>query len=342
MTSLRLLPQNLVNQIAAGEVVERPASVVKELVENAIDAGAKRIEVQLQNGGKNLIRIIDDGKGMNADEMALAVQRHATSKLPDDDLVDIRFLGFRGEALPSIGSVARLSITSRQADADTAWHIKVEAGNVTGPSPAAGQKGTTLEVSDLFYATPARLKFMKADRSEYAACLDVVTRLAMAHADISFTLTEGTRQAFRLRATGRADLFASRLDRLSDLLGREFAQNACRVEREVPGLKLSGYVALPTLNKANSLSQYIFVNGRSVKDRQLFGVLRAAYSDYLVSNRYPVVALFIEVEPHLVDVNVHPAKTEVRFRDAAAVRSLLINGVRNALEGAGFKSSSTG
>lgn len=327
---IRILPSNLVNQIAAGEVVERPASVVKELVENAIDAGAKAIEVRLTDGGKGLISVTDDGKGMNPGELPLAVERHATSKLPDDNLFNISFLGFRGEALPSIASVARLTITSRTKDADSAWQICVEGGQKSEVRPAAHPQGTRIEVRDLFYATPARLKFLKASSSETAQCVDILNRIALANADIAFYLYDGEKKKISLPAC-HGDLFEARLERLSAVMGRDFATNSILINAERENVRITGYTSLPTLNKANSLSQFLFVNNRPVRDKLLLGAIKGAYQDVLASGRYPVCALFIDVEPKDVDVNVHPAKAEVRFYDGALVRGLLVGAIRNGL-----------
>ncbi len=338
--SLRVLPPGLVNRIAAGEVVERPASVVKELVENALDAGARRIEVSLRDGGRSLIAVVDDGAGMAPAELDLAVERHATSKLPDDDLVRIATLGFRGEALPSIGAVARLAITSRPPGADSAWTILVEGGTKRAPAPAAHPPGTRVEVRDLFYATPARLKFLKAPRTEALAALDCLKRLAMAWPEVAFTLLDDGRASLRL-APAQGELFAARLDRLGAVLGREFADNAVPVDAEREGIRLTGHAGLPTYSRANTLSQFLFVNGRPVRDRLLQGAVRGAYDDLVPNGRYPAVALFLEVPPELVDVNVHPAKAEVRFREAALVRGLLVSALRHALAGAGHRAATT-
>lgn len=337
---LRLLPPTLVNQIAAGEVVERPASAVKELVENAIDAGARHVDVTMVEGGKSLIVVQDDGCGMAPDDLALAVERHATSKLPADDLVEIDFLGFRGEALPSIGSVARLTLTSRTDGADSAWAVIVDAGVKSAPQPAAAPKGTRVEVRDLFYATPARLKFLKQARTETGHAEDMLRRLAMAHPGIGFTLSDGSRQLLRLNAA-QGDLFESRLNRLGAVLGRDFAGNALPIEADREGVRLTGLVGLPTYNRGNSQHQYLFVNGRPVKDRLLYGAVRGAYQDFLAHDRHAVVALYLEVPPREVDVNVHPAKAEVRFRESALIRGLIVSAIRRALTEAGHRASST-
>ncbi len=344
--TIRLLPPNLVNRIAAGEVVERPAAAVKELVENAIDAGAARIEVHLREGGRALIAVVDDGGGMRREELALAVERHATSKLPGDDLLDLRWLGFRGEALPSIGAVSRLTIVSRprgaeSARGETAWQINVEGGLKSPPAPAAHPIGTRVEVRDLFYATPARLKFLKGERAEQMACVDAVERLAMAHPNIAFqVLAESERRLLDLPAAA-GDLFEARLARLAAILGREFGANALKVEAEREGIRLSGYAAVPTYHRATAQHQYLFVNGRPVRDKLLYGAVRGAYQDFLARDRHPVVALFLDLPPSEVDVNVHPAKAEVRFRDAGLVRGLIVGALKHALAEAGHRASTT-
>jgi DNA mismatch repair protein MutL len=338
--AIRRLPETLVNRIAAGEVIERPAAAVKELVENAIDAGATRIDVALRDGGTSLIVVEDDGAGVSRDELTLAVERHATSKLPDDDLTAIRTLGFRGEALPSIGAVSRLSIISRAQDAAEAWRLEVEAGAVGQPRPAARQAGTQVTVRDLFFATPARLKFLKEPRTELAHAVDAVERLAMAHPHIAFSIAEDGRQTRRYPAAG-GDLFDARLERLSAILGKEFAANALKVEAARPGVRLLGHAGVPTYNRATSAQQYLFVNGRPVRDRLLAGAVRAAYQDFLARDRHPVVALFLEVDPALVDVNVHPAKAEVRFREQGLVRGLIVGALRRALAAAGHQAATT-
>ena len=340
MTTLRRLPETLVNRIAAGEVVERPASAVKELVENAIDAGAARIDVVARDGGRTLISVTDDGCGMTAEELTLAVERHATSKLPDDDLTSILTMGFRGEALPSIGAVGRLAITSRPAGADSAWRIAVEGGRVGAPEPAAHPPGTRVELRDLFYATPARLKFLRSERSEANQIADVLNRLAMARPDIGFSLSDGAREKFR-HAAETGDLFDARLARLARIMGRAFAENALALDAEREGARLTGYAGLPTLNRGNAQHQYLFVNGRPVRDRLLVGAVRGAYADFLARDRHPLVALFLEVDPREVDVNVHPAKAEVRFRDAGTVRGLIVGALRHALAEAGHRASTT-
>lgn len=338
--TLRRLPDNIVNQIAAGEVVERPASAVKELVENAIDAGAKKIDVTMREGGRSLISVSDDGCGMNADELALCFERHATSKLPGDDLVHIESLGFRGEAIPSIASVSRMSIASRARGADSAWRISVEGGEKSEIEPAAGGAGTRVEVRDLFYATPARLKFLKSERAEFGQALDVVRRLAMAWPDIAFSLSDDKRTALRVNAA-QGDMFEAWLDRLGAIMGRDFADNSVKIEATRDGVTLAGYAGLPTFSRGNAMMQFMFVNGRPVKDKLFVGAVRASYMDLLARNRHPLLALFLELPPDLVDVNVHPAKAEVRFRDAGNVRGLIIGALRNALSESGHRASST-
>ncbi|HEY7245113.1 MAG TPA: DNA mismatch repair endonuclease MutL [Xanthobacteraceae bacterium] len=338
--SVRQLSENVVNRIAAGEVVERPASVVKELVENALDAGATRIDVLTDGGGRRLIQVTDDGSGMTAADLALAVERHATSKLPEDDLLDIRTLGFRGEALPSIGAVARLSIATRHADEPHAWTIGVDGGKKSELKPAALGQGTKLEVRDLFFATPARLKFLRSDRSEGEAIREVVRRLAMSRPDVAVTLAGEERAPVTWSA--RLPGPAGRLARLADILGPEFRTNAVEVGGGSEKLAVAGFAALPTHSRANSLGQYLFVNGRPVRDKLLIGVVRAAYADYLPRDRHPVVALFISVDPREVDVNVHPAKAEVRFRDPSLVRSFLFRALQDALQREGRRATTTG
>ncbi len=328
--TIRILPDTLVNQIAAGEVIERPASVVKELAENAIDAGASSIEITLVDGGKSLISVVDNGKGMEEAELGLAVERHATSKLPDDDLFHISYLGFRGEALPSIASVARLSIISRRPGSENGWKIEVNGGVKQAPVPAAAAVGTRVEVRDLFYATPARLKFLKTAAGEVAQCVDIINRIALANPQISFYLYDGNKKKISLNAC-QGELFDARLKRLSDVMGREFGENSILINAERGNIRISGYVSLPTLNKANTLFQYLFVNNRPVRDKLLLGAIKGAYQGVLENGRYPLCALFFDVDPDYVDVNVHPAKAEVRFFDAASVRGLLVSAIRNAL-----------
>ncbi len=343
---IRRLSPETVNRIAAGEVVERPASAIKELVENALDAGGRNIEIQADGGGLSRILIADDGKGIPREELPLAIERHATSKLePDDagdvDLLRIHTLGFRGEALPSIGSVARLSITTRSRDETDAWAITVEGGETRplAPAPFPGPHGARVEVRDLFYATPARLKFMKSERSEAMAISEEIKRQAMAHEAVAFTLSLDGKVTLRLPAEHSGD--EGRLKRLSALLGRDFEANALLIDQERDGVRLSGYAGLPTYSRGNAAHQYLFVNGRPVKDRLLQGALRGAYADFLARDRHPAAVLFLDIDPLYVDVNVHPAKAEVRFRDPALVRGLIVGALRHALHAAGHRASTT-
>ena len=356
--AIRRLSEGTVNRIAAGEVVERPAAAIKELVENAMDAGATRIDIAASNGGADLLLVEDDGVGMSADDLRLAIERHATSKLPvtggEDDLSHIVTMGFRGEALPSIGAVARLTLASRMADGEAA-EIRVDGGRVEGPRPAAfrahGQHGTRAEVRELFYATPARLKFLKSTRSGDLAITDIVKRLAMARPDIGFALTLDGRKAIDLpaepdaasssEAVGHKNKLDGRLRRLARIMGRDFGDNAARVEAGREGVTLSGYAGLPTYNRANAAMQFLFVNGRPVRDKLLVGAVRGAYADFLARDRHPALALFLDCDPAFVDVNVHPAKTEVRFRDAGLVRGLIVGALKQALSGAGHRASTT-
>jgi DNA mismatch repair protein MutL len=344
---IRRLDEGTVNRIAAGEVVERPASAVKELIENALDAGATRIDISTASGGADLILVEDNGLGMSSAELELAVLRHATSKLPltregVDDLSHIETLGFRGEALPSIGAVARLVITSRTRTGE-ARAIRVEGGRMEAPAPvgflASGQSGTRVEVRELFFATPARLKFLKSARSEDLATTDVVKRLAMARPDVHFTLTMDGRRALDL--AGEGDLFGGRLRRLSRIIGREFAENAIPVEATRESVRLAGFAGLPTYNRASSQMQFLFVNGRPVRDRLLLGAVRGAYADFLARDRHPALALFVDCDAAFVDVNVHPAKAEVRFRDGGLVRGLIVSALKSALSTAAHRASTT-
>jgi len=344
---IRRLPPDVINRIAAGEVIERPAAAIKELIENALDANARRIAVQIEAGGLKRLTVSDDGCGMSEAELCLAIERHATSKLQPSasgavDLLNIHTMGFRGEALPSIASVSRMTITS-QADGAPACEISLQAGAVTGPRPAAftghGKTGTRIDVRDLFYATPARLKFMKSERAEAQAISDTVKRLAMAYPEVAFELENNGRRTLAYRAEEAGD--TGRLKRLGQIMGRAFHDNAIAIEAARDGIRLSGFAGLPTFNRGNAQQQYLFVNGRPVKDRMLNGVLRAAYQDFLARDRHPVAALFLELDPEQVDVNVHPAKTEVRFRDAGQVRGLIIGALRHALAAAGHRASTT-
>lgn len=340
---IRQLDDAAINRIAAGEVLERPASAVKELVENAIDAGAHRIEVVIADGGKTLIRVIDDGCGIAADDLPLAMSRHATSKIDGSDLLNIHSFGFRGEALPSLGAVGRLTITSRVPGAGAAM-IAVSGGDMSDVRPAALSQGTVVELRDMFYATPARLKFLRTDRAEAQAISDVVKRLAMAEPFVTFILRDTSggsdRTTFRADAeTG--DLFDALHGRLRSVIGRDFADNALPIDAERDGFHLTGYAALPTYSRGAAVAQFVFVNGRPVRDKMLLGALRAGYMDVLSRDRHPVAALFIDCDPTMVDVNVHPAKSEVRFRDAGTVRGLIVSGLRHAMAGAGHRASTT-
>ncbi len=335
---IRQLPEDLINRIAAGEVVERPASVVKELIENAIDAGASRIRVTTAGGGIALIRIEDDGMGMDEADLALSVERHATSKLPDDGLDDIRTLGFRGEALASIGSVAELRIATRQAEAATGLVLEVRHGVRGRPAPIAINRGTIVEVRDLFGRVPARRKFLKGERAEASAITDAVRRLAMANPHVQFGLEGADRTAVHWPAeAGDGALRA----RLAAVMGADFSDNAVPLATIRHGIVVTGLAGLPTYSRANSLSQYFFVNGRSVRDRVLVGAVRAAYADFVFRDRFPVIALFLAIDPAEVDVNVHPAKAELRFRDPGAVRGAVIRAIGEALAAAGFRAASS-
>ena len=338
---IRQLDEVAINQIAAGEVVERPASAVKELVENAIDAGSTRIDIEYRDGGKSLIRVTDNGCGIATEDLTLALSRHATSKLDGNDLLNIQSFGFRGEALPSLGAVGKLSIISRVPGAEGA-EINVHGGEMGPVKPAAITEGTRITLSDLFYATPARLKFMRTDRAEAQAISDVIKRLAMAEPSIAFSLRDlgAGRTVFRVQAE-QGDLFSALKGRLGEILGRDFVENAVAVDAERDGVRLTGYAALPTYSRGSSTAQYVFVNGRPVKDKLLLGAIRGAYADFLSRDRFPAVALFVDCDPTLVDVNVHPAKAEVRFREPGAVRGLMVSAVRHALAGAGHRASTT-
>lgn len=341
---IRQLDDSAINRIAAGEVVERPASAVKELVENAIDAGATRITVEIADGGKTLIRVTDDGCGMTPEDLPLALSRHATSKIDGSDLLNIHTFGFRGEALPSLGAVGRLTITSR-AGGHEAAQIRVSGGKLEPVKPAALRAGTIVELRDLFFATPARLKFMRTDRAEAQAISDTVKRLAMAEPSVGFTLRDVSgggegRVTFRADPLS-GDLFDALHGRLASVLGREFAENALKIDATREGIRLYGYAALPTYSRGAAVAQFLFVNTRPVKDKMLTGALRAAYFDFLSRDRHPAAALFIDCDPQLVDVNVHPAKSEVRFRDPGLARGLIVSSLRHALAEAGHRASTT-
>jgi DNA mismatch repair protein MutL len=331
---IRLLHETLINQIAAGEVIERPASVVKELVENAVDAGATRIEIATSGGGLTLIRVSDDGGGIPPDELELAVSRHCTSKLANG-IDDIRTLGFRGEALPSIGAVSRLSIRSRTGTSEPV-QISVEGGRVSPVRPAGANRGTTVEVRDLFYATPARLKFMKGERAEASAIADVVRRIAIAFPAVRFTLSGSDRTTLEFAPTNE------RLRRVAQVLGTDFPDNAVEIDAEREGVRLEGHISVPSFSRANALQQYVYVNGRPVRDKLIAGAIRGAFADVLARDRHAVTALFLSLDPALVDVNVHPAKADVRFRDPGLVRGLIVGSIKEALAAAGVRPATTG
>lgn len=332
---IRKLEPHLINQIAAGEVVERPASVVKELVENALDAKATQITVQLRDGGRSLIGVTDNGSGMDREDLELAIERHATSKLPTKDLFNIQTLGFRGEALPSIGSVSRLHITSRRQGAEDAWCLKVEGSEKKGVIPASHPQGTYIEVKDLFYATPARLKFLKTPQTELSHTVDLLNRLAMSHPSVNFKLLADQRIVFEYKPCKTLE------ERLTQVMGQEFVDNALSLEMSRGEVHIKGYISLPTFNRANAAHQYLFVKERPVKDKILHGAIRAAYQDFLASDRYPLLALFLDLPSEDVDVNVHPAKTEVRFRDSGFIRGTIVSALKQTLAGASHKTSTT-
>lgn len=333
---VKLLSETLINQIAAGEVIERPASAAKELIENAIDAGATRIEIATAGGGKSLMRITDNGSGMDAEDLALAVRRHCTSKI-DTNLDDIRTLGFRGEALPSIGSVARLTITSRRQGAAEGHEVSVTGGKTTAVKPAAANTGTVVEVRDIFFATPARLKFLKTEKAEAGAITEVVKRMAIAFPKVRFVLSGPDRSTLELPATGD-----DHLARMSQILGAEFKDNAIEIDAGREDVMLTGFAGVPTFNRGNSGHQYMFVNGRPVQDKMLLSAIRGAYAETIPSGRYPIAVLSLTLDPALVDVNVHPAKSDVRFRDPGLVRGLIVGAVRQALAREGDRAATTG
>ena len=337
---IRRLPNGLINRIAAGEVIERPASAVKELVENSIDAGATKIEIIMRDGGRTFISVTDNGCGMSKQDLVLAVERHATSKLPTDNLDNISTLGFRGEALPSIGAVSKLTIKTRSKNMDTAWRIDVAGGDVEAAAPSSLKQGTQVEIRDLFYATPARLKFLKTDRTETGRTTDMIRRIAMVNPNISFTLSDGTRTNIRFNGA-QGKLPNIRLSRIGEVIGRDFEDNSLLVEAEREGFMLTGYAGLPTLNRRTSSHQFLFVNGRPVHDKLLYGAVRGAYSDFLAYDRHPFVVLFLDAPTSRLDVNVHPAKTEVRFQEPGLVRGLIIGALKKTLAEAGYRSSST-
>ncbi|TPM46285.1 DNA mismatch repair endonuclease MutL [Mesorhizobium sp. B2-2-3] len=336
---IRQLSETMINQIAAGEVIERPASVVKELVENALDAGAGKVELVTSGGGLNLIRVTDDGFGIPEQELSLAIARHCTSKLAED-IHDIRSLGFRGEALPSIGSVSRLSIRSRTAASDSAAEIGIEGGRISPVRPAAANRGTTVEVRDLFFATPARLKFMKGERAESSATSDVVKRIAIAFPTVRFTLSGSDRSTLELPATD--DSADGRLRRIAQVMGAEFPDNSIAIDAMREGVHLTGHVSIPSFTRANALQQYAYVNGRPVRDKLIAGAIRGAFADVLPRDRHAVTVLFLTLDPAIVDVNVHPAKADVRFRDPGLVRGLIVGAIRQALAEAGIRAATSG
>lgn len=335
---VRQLGEDVINRIAAGEVIERPASVIKELVENAVDAGSTTIDIATAAGGKTLMRVSDNGTGMVHDDLHLAIRRHCTSKISGDDLFDIRTLGFRGEALPSIGAISRLSIQTRHAEEEHAWKVSVEGGKESGPIPAARNIGTQVEVRDLFFATPARLKFLKSDRAEAAAITEIVKRIALAYPEIGFSLSGADRQSQSWPAARGED---PRMARIAQVLGQDFVENAMELDAERGGVRLTGFAGLPTYHRGNAQHQFFFVNGRPVKDKLLLSGLRGAYADVLARDRHPVVVLFIDLDPAFVDVNVHPAKADVRFRDPQLVRGLLVGAIKQSLVQAGHRSSTS-
>lgn len=338
--TIKLLSPILVNRIAAGEVIERPSSAVKELVENSLDAGAKNIEIDIEAGGKNIIKITDNGFGMNKADLELCVLRHATSKLPDEDLFNINSFGFRGEAIPSIGSVSRMSIKSRHASENNGWQIDIIGGEVSEVKPCSLEKGTIIEVKDLFFATPARLKFLKTDQTEKAKIIELIKKIAMANAYTSFILRDSGKAVLSYKSN-QAELIDNNTARIKEIIGKNFTENCAPINSVRGNASLSGFVSLPTFNASSSNEQYIFVNNRPVKDRLLQGVIRGAYADFISRDRHPVVVLFINIAPEEVDVNVHPAKAEVRFRFEAEIRGLIVGSIKTALASSGFRASST-
>lgn len=332
---IRLLDANIVNQIAAGEVIERPFSAIKELVENSIDAGATRIGVRVRNGGQTLIIVEDNGHGMDSMDLEMCVERHSTSKLPQNDLFNIKTMGFRGEALASIGSIARMTISSKTKESDSAWEIKVEGGIKSELSPCSGTTGTRIEIRDLFFATPARLKFLKSPSSEMSAIVDVMNKLAIAHPHITFTLKDDARTFLEHIATD------SIKERLKSVLGEDFTNNCAFVEFKNPGMSIKGYVSLPTFNRGNRMQQFFFVNNRCIQDQLLSTAIRVAYQDLLSSDRYPILALFMEINPEEIDVNVHPTKSQIRFQDPQEIKSYVISTVKKGLGTSSHKTSST-
>ncbi|MGB1361366.1 MAG: DNA mismatch repair endonuclease MutL [Alphaproteobacteria bacterium] len=336
--TIRLLPSSLVNRIAAGEVIDRPSGAIKELIENSIDAGATKIEVIIRDGGKNFIQVADNGCGMGKDDLELSVQRHATSKLPDDDLFFISTMGFRGEALASIGSVSRMNITTRKQDDDNAWEINVDGGDVSPIKPTSGEVGTTIVIKDLFYAVPARLKFLKTDRAEAMAILDIVKRISLSHAGVEFIFNSDGKEKLHLKSHTGDD---ARLLRIGDVLGKDFIENNMYIESVKDDVKVFGFASIPTLNTNTNANQFMFVNGRAIRDKQILGAIRAGFMDVVPSGRHPMVVLFINTNPRFTDVNVHPTKSEVRFMDAPLVRGMIVSSIRRAIDKNGFATSST-
>ncbi len=333
-TKIRQLSDITISRIAAGEVIERPSSVIKELVENSIDAGATKIDIFVERAGKNLIVISDNGHGMSKDDLELAVQRHTTSKLDEKDIMDIQSFGFRGEALPSIGSISRMTISTYDQNSKSAWQIYIEGGVVNSSAQSNHNIGTKIEVSDLFFATPARLKFLRSDRVEFATCLDVVKKIAMAHPHISFSLLHDGKNILKLKASESQQ-------RITEILGQDFLDNSTIADLSHPEIKVKGLVSLPTYNRAAALDQFLFINNRPVKDKVLATAVKVAYQDFLARDRHPVLVLFVEIDPHLIDVNVHPAKSEVRFHDANMVRGLMISAIKDAINITGHRVSTT-
>ena len=339
MNIIKKLPENLINQIAAGEVIERPSSALKELLENSIDAGSTEIEIFITDGGKSLIEVVDNGRGMTANDLKMCLQRHATSKIKDGDLVNINSLGFRGEALPSIGSIAEISIDSHDMSENESWNISVMNNTLQDIVPSTIREGTKVTIRDLFSKVPARLKFLKTNGTEVRYCREIVKHLAMSHPNIAFSFSIDAKRNFYWTKSEEIN-FLSTKNRLKQVMGEDFLNSSVSVEEERPGMILVGMVGMPTLNRNTGREQYLFVNNRPVKDRSLIGALRGAYKGLMENNRFPVAVLFLDILPSDVDINVHPAKSEVRFKDAGRVRSLIINGVRNALEGAGLNTAS--
>jgi DNA mismatch repair protein MutL len=338
--TIKILSNSTINKIAAGEVIERPASVVKELVENAIDAGATKILINLERSGKNLISISDNGFGMSREELELAIKRHATSKLDEDDLLNINSFGFRGEALPSIGAISKFKITSKKRGADKSYSLRVIGGDQEPTEVSVSNEGTTIEVRDLFFATPARLKFLRSDRTELSAAVDIVRKIALSHPHISFILTHEGRELIKVR--GQEGSFEENLkNRITELISKDFIENATEVRFNSEDIQIYGFTSLATYNRASSEDQHLFINNRPVKDKILAIALRVAYQDFLARDRHPLSALFLQINPQLVDVNVHPAKTEVRFHDPNQIRGLIISSIKDALLGAAHRVSNS-